>query len=79
MTENIQEQIVSAAINETVRAAVYLGIATVGVVFKVWLDVRSLRKGQQASFTKIRNIEKKLFGFITADADTPKGRENESR
>jgi len=45
-------------------------LAGLGAFVKMYIDVRSLKKGNQSSFRKIRNIERKVFGDITSELDS---------
>ena len=66
---------------ETAKALIYSGVgllfavstASIGVLFKMFLDVKSLKKGQTSGFEKVRALEKKVFGEITSELDD-KGR-----
>lgn len=43
----------------TAYAVVSIAVGSIGVLFKMFLDVRSLKKAMNAAFEKIRDLETK--------------------
>ncbi len=53
------EEFIKAMIWSFSGALVTIGISSVGIIFKIWLDLRSARKAIDAAFIKIRALEEK--------------------
>lgn len=69
LTEEVIGNLVVGIILAFVGGVITLGTGAIGVMIVVWSDVRSLKKGQNAGFSKIRNIERKVFGQETSIGD----------
>lgn len=71
---NLTEEIIRNAI-QMVFVLLGAGIAAVfsGSIV-LYLDVRSLKKGANASFSKIRALERKVFGYETCEKEKEKNK-----
>lgn len=51
---------IDSLVQSSAAAIVTVGLGSVGVLFWMWIDVRSLKKGMNAAFEKIRELENKV-------------------
>jgi hypothetical protein len=74
MDTNLTDEIIRNIVTTFFGIFQVIFLAGLGAFVKMYIDVRSLKKGSNSSFKKIRTLERKVFGDISSELDA-KGEE----